>query len=123
MNCAWLSMQNLSRTVGLVFVDEVAVQNVERPARFLVQVWRDECTRFHPNMYDLRTKSVVCIQEFYLDVSRIAWIRELRHFHVLRFRNFIDHRLPSLSISYPLPLQIRFENSRRTHLFMEPCNR
>src|SRR6516225_5811808 len=70
-------MQKIPRTIRLVFVNEVTIQNAEHLGGFLVQVRRDECTGFHPDMYHRRTKRVVSIQGFYLDVSCVAWKRQV----------------------------------------------
>src|SRR6516164_7010950 len=72
-----LECKKITWTIGLVLVSKVAIQNAEHFGGFLVQVRRDECTGFHPDMYDRRTKCVVSVQGFYLDVSGVAWKRQV----------------------------------------------
>src|SRR5262249_11928568 len=91
MDSAWSRMQKIPWTVRLVFVNEVTIQNAEHLRGFLVQVRRDECTGLHPDMYHRRTKRVVSIQGFYLDVSGGAWKRQVHRFAVRRFQDSINH--------------------------------
>src|SRR5262249_53690821 len=72
-------------------VNEVTLQNAEHFGGFLVQMRRDECTGFHPDMYHRRTQRVVSIQRFYLDVSGVAWKRQVHLCDVRRFHNFVKH--------------------------------
>src|SRR5690242_2070906 len=91
MDGAGFRVQKIPRTVRLVFVNEVTIQDAEHLGGFLVQVRRDGCARLHPDVDDRWTEREVTVQWFYLDFSGVARKRQVHRSDVCRFHNFVNH--------------------------------